>query len=92
MLFQFKDYSQGIFLSKIFFKNLKTNKVYEPRFEFIYNPKNGGNGIEMIFDFFGMPPGKYYIDYVYKNRMINSQFVIELELCIPRDYSYLYEN
>ena len=94
IFFYFKeDSSNGIYLSKIFFTNLKTKKVYEPRFEFPYEPENsGGYYIELIFDFFGMPPGKYYIDYVYKNKLIKNQVVFELEQCKPIDYSYLYEN
>ena len=92
LLFNFEDYSMGIFLSKIFFKNIKSNKIYEPRFEYLYNPHNGGSSVEMIFDFFGMPPGKYTIDYIYKNRLIKSQFVIEIIRCKPIDYSELYES
>ena len=54
LIFSFKDYSMGVFLSKIFFKNVKNNKIYEPSFEYLYNPYNGGNSVEMIFDFFEM--------------------------------------
>ena len=45
----------------------------------------------MIFNFLGMPPGKYYIDYIYKNKMIKTQFVLEIEQFKPIDYSELYE-
>lgn len=92
LIFNFKDYSMGVFLSKIFFKNIKSNKIYEPHFEYLYNPHNGGRSVQMIFDFFGMPPGKYTIDYIYKNRFIKSQFVIEIMQCKPIDYSELYES
>ena len=46
----------------------------------------------MMFDFFGIPPGIYYIDFVYKKRMINTEFIIEIEQCKPKDDSELYEN
>ena len=57
-MFQFKDYARGVYLSNIFLKNVKTNKIYKPRFELIYNPENEGSGVEMMFDFFGMSPRK----------------------------------
>jgi hypothetical protein len=46
----------------------------------------------MMFDFLGMPPWKYYSDYVYKKRMINTKYIIEIEQCKPKDDSELYEN
>jgi len=49
-----------IFL-KFFFKNIETNKIYKLHFEIIYNPENGGRGVEMKFDFLGISPGKYIL-------------------------------
>ncbi len=77
---------------RIFFRNLKTNKIYEPRFEQIDDPEGHSLSAKLMFDLYGMKPGKYYIDYVYKKKMIKSNFVLNVEQCKPMDYSKYYDN
>ena len=45
-----------------------------------------------MFDFYGIPPGKYYIDFVYKRRLTKTKFILKIEQCEPFDYSEIYEN
>ena len=88
----FNDIIIGKYLSKIIFKNVKTNKIYEPPFECINNPNIRSLDIELIFYFYGMPPGKYYIDFVYKRRLTKTKFIQEIKHCKPFEYSEIYEN
>ena len=89
--FYFNDTVIAIMLSKIIFKNVKSDKIYEPRFE-IMNNDCIEHEISIVFDFLGIPPGKYYINYIYKKKMFNSTFILEIKDCKPIDYSDLYEN
>ena len=88
----FDNYMECIYLSKIFLKNVKTNIIYEPRFASIYNPTNGASSLQFMLDLYGIPPGKYYVDYIYKRRMTKTKYILEVKHCEPFDYSKIYGN
>ena len=88
----FDNYMECIYLSKIFLKNVKTNIIYEPRFSSIFNPTNGASSLQFMLDLYGIPPGKYYVDYIYKRRMTKTKYILEVKHCEPFDYSKIYGN
>ena len=89
---KFNKYARGLYLTKVIFRDIKNNKTYEPHFGYIYSPSNGGSDIELMFDFYKIPAGKYYIDFVYKRRLTKTKYILKIDQCEPFDYSELYEN
>jgi hypothetical protein len=88
----FDNYMECIYLSKIFLKNVKTNIIYEPRFASIYNPTNGASYLQFMLDLYGIPPGKYYVDFIYKRRMTKTKYILEVKHREPFGYSEIYGN
>ena len=93
LLIHFKNFITYIYFTKIIFRNIETNKIYEPSFEFLFDPWSGGStGLQLLLDFHRIPPGKYYIDFVYKRRLTKTNTILEIKKCEHYDYSELYGN
>lgn len=92
---RFKNYVQGVYFSKFYFKNIKTNIIYElnnSKFKAFFSPWNGGYEIDLLFDFHELPIGKYYINFIYKRRMTYTNAIIEVKECKHIDDSQIYED
>ena len=76
--FQFENIAYPKYFSSFLFKNEKTNKIYKVDYKFLFN--NGGSVSEQcIFDFTKLPPGDYYISYIYKRKIQNTNKKIRIE-------------
>ena len=76
--FQFENIAYPKYFSSFLFKNVKTNKIYNVDYKFLYN--NGGSvSEECIFDFSTLPLGDYYISYIYKRKIQNTNKIIRIE-------------
>ena len=75
---QFENIAYPKYFSSFLFKNEKTNKIYNVDYKFFFN--NGGSVSEQcIFDFRKLPPGDYYISYIYKRKLQNTNKKIKIE-------------
>jgi len=76
--FQFENIAYPKYFSSFLFKNVRTNKIYNVDYKFLFD--NGGSVSEpCIFDFKNLPPGEYYISYIYKKKIQNTNTKIKIE-------------
>ena len=88
----FDKFMERVFFSKIYLRNAITNKIFEPRFASFRGPTGGSSSFDFMLDLYAIPPGKYYVDYIYKLRMTKTKYILEVEHCKPYDYSKIYGN
>ena len=75
---QFENIAYTKYFSSFLFKNVRTNKIYNADYKFLFD--NGGSVSEpCIFDFKNLPPGEYYISYIYKRKIQNTNIKIKIE-------------
>ena len=75
---QFENIAYTKYFSSFLFKNSKTNKIYNVDYKFLFD--NGGSVSEpCIFDFKNLPPGDYYISFIYKRKIQNTNKRIRIE-------------
>ena len=75
---QFENIAYTKYFSSFLFKNAKTNKIYNVDYKFLFD--NGGSVSEpCIFDFKNLPPGDYYISFIYKRKIQNTNKRIRIE-------------
>ena len=76
LYFEYIAYTK--FFSAFLFKNAKTNKIYNVDFKFLFN--GGGSVSEaIIFDFSKLPPDDYYISFIYKKNIQNTNVKIRIK-------------
>ena len=86
------DNDYGYF-TKFSFTNVKTGKTYDSYdFRRVYGSTGFGNSENFIFDLHKLPPGEYYINYVYKLRSYNTKFKINIEPVKTTDLSKIYQD
>ena len=75
---QFEDIAYPKYFSAFLFRNSKTHKIYNVDYKFMFS--NGGSVSQVcIFDFTKLPPGSYYISFLYKRRIQNTKQKIIIE-------------
>ena len=84
------DYGYFIQFSFTNVKNGKTYYSYD--FRRVFGATGFSNSERFIFDFHKIPPGDYYINYVYKFRSYHSKVIIRIEPVEIIDLSKIYQD
>ena len=81
------------FFTEFSFTNVKTGKIYKSYdFRRLYGSNGRSNQDDYIFDLHEVPPGDYYVGYVYKLRSYHSKVKIKIEPVKKIDLSKIYQD
>jgi hypothetical protein len=88
---QFENIAYPKYFSAFLFTNSITHKIYNVDYKFMHS--NGGSVSQVcIFDFRKLPPGSYYISFIYKRKMQNTKQKIIIEPFIKLNECDLYPD
>ena len=81
------------YFTEFSFTNVKTGKIYKSYdFRRLYGSNGRSNQDDYIFDLHEVPPGDYYVGYVYKLRSYHSKVKIKIEPVQKIDLSKIYQD
>ena len=81
------------YFTEFSFTNVKTRKIYKSYdFRRLFGSTGRGDQDDYIFDLHEIPPGDYYVGYVYKLRSYHSNVKIKIEPVQKIDLSKIYQD